>query len=85
MSGYSGLSGGNQIRQKLNLLKCKSVKIGYALGRDKPVYPLQSCRNLNTVDQHQTLDICSRDEQEYNKKNKHKRHKDLLPEFNLTP
>jgi hypothetical protein len=32
MSGYSGLSGGNQIRHKLNLLKCKYVKIGYALG-----------------------------------------------------
>jgi hypothetical protein len=24
--------GGHQIQQKLNLLKCKSLKIGYALG-----------------------------------------------------
>jgi hypothetical protein len=29
--------------------------------------------------------MCSREEQAYNKMNKHKRHKDLLPEFNLTP
>jgi hypothetical protein len=35
-------------RQKLNLLKSKSVKIGYALGWDKPAYPLKTCRNLNT-------------------------------------
>jgi hypothetical protein len=39
---------GKQIQQKLNLLKWKSVKIGYVLGWDKPVYPLKSCRNLNT-------------------------------------
>jgi hypothetical protein len=31
MSGYSGLLGRKQIRQKINLLKCKSVKIGYAM------------------------------------------------------
>jgi hypothetical protein len=31
MFGYSGLSRRNQIRQKLNLLRCKSMKIGYAL------------------------------------------------------
>jgi hypothetical protein len=37
------------------------------------------------VDRHQTLDMCSREEQACNKKNKHKRHKDLLPELNLTP
>jgi hypothetical protein len=35
------------------------------------------------VDRHQTLDMCSREKQACNKKNK--RHKDLLPEFNLTP
>jgi hypothetical protein len=29
--------------------------------------------------------MCSRDIQAYNKSNKHKRHKDLLPEFNLIP
>jgi hypothetical protein len=29
--------------------------------------------------------MCSREKQAYNKMNKHKRHKDLLPEFNLTP
>jgi hypothetical protein len=39
---------GEQIRQKLNLLKCESVKIGYALGWDKSIYLLQTCRNLNT-------------------------------------
>jgi hypothetical protein len=31
MSGYSGLSETNQIRHKLNLLKCKFMKIDYAL------------------------------------------------------
>jgi hypothetical protein len=35
-------------RQKFNLLKIKFVKIGYALRQNKPVYPLKSCRNLNT-------------------------------------
>jgi hypothetical protein len=35
-------------RQDLNLLKSKSVKIGYALKWFKPVYPLKTCRNLNT-------------------------------------
>jgi hypothetical protein len=29
--------------------------------------------------------MCSREKQAYNKKNKHKRHKDLLLEFKLTP
>jgi hypothetical protein len=29
--------------------------------------------------------MCSKEIQTYNKVNKHKRHKDLLPEFNLTP
>jgi hypothetical protein len=37
------------------------------------------------VDRQQTLDMYSREKQTCNKKNKHKRHKDLLPEFNLTP
>jgi hypothetical protein len=29
--------------------------------------------------------MCSREKQAYSMMNKHKRHKDLLPEFNLTP
>jgi hypothetical protein len=29
--------------------------------------------------------MCLREKQAYNKMNKQKRHKDLLPEFNLTP
>jgi hypothetical protein len=29
--------------------------------------------------------MCIREIQACNKKNKHKRHKDLIPEFNLTP
>jgi hypothetical protein len=31
-----------------------------------------------------TLDMCLREKQACNKMNKHKRYKDLLPEFNLT-